>query len=190
MLLEGTTIREVRDIIERYDDYTPGFKKAISDSSYWHTLFSDSIAPIIDAHVEKLGLRIGQGVPVHITNSHDQQFYHGRYNIEYIETLLDFWISGKNEKFDKAGKFFEFLGEYDFDRDEVLVVDDSGNNLDTLHKPVQEGGGIAIAFNPRSDKHYAMFKEAGIPILDQEEPNLEPIIEIARDPKAISRYCI
>lgn len=190
VLLKGTTIKEIRNIIERFDDYTPGFKEAVGQlKDCEQTLYSDSMAPVIEKQIEKLGLDAGRGVPVGIEKDGTNDIYFGVYG-DFNISLLDWKLNGKKEDFFKTVEFMKYLNNRGIGLDEVAIIDDSGNNLEDLHKPVHEAGGIAIAFNPRSDKHYKSFQESGIPILKQDEPNLEPFIEIVKNPKSIGKYCI
>jgi hypothetical protein len=183
-LLKGLSIVQIEDISEGIE-YTPGLVeavKAFKDDEIIQLLFSDGLGPHITYQIGKLGLDAGSGVPPIVE-------YNGKEFQYDISSHPESKLTGKIADFDKIEKFHDYLNSYlKMPLENVAVIDDSGSNVEKLHVPVRDAGGLALGFNV-TDAHRPKFQENSIPIIKGE--NLEPFIEIVRDPREvmIARYC-
>jgi hypothetical protein len=161
----------------------------------FQTLFSDGLAPHIDYQLGKLGIIIGDGIPplieiptTDIDDTDDSILIanYATYRDHAGEVPTDAKLTGRIGKFNKIEKFFKYLEKVGMPMDRVAIIDDSGVNVEKLHRPVQEAGGIAIGFNV-TDNHRPDFQKASIPII--KGTDLSPFYEIVRDPSKINQYC-
>ena len=185
-LLKGMSLGEIKGIAHGIPK-TNGLYKAIKtfdDTGLYQVAFSDGLFPFIAYLAGYMGVDHYDGVPCYVMIDNEKKLFEpimlGRDDVSLV---------GEVEKFSKANAMFAHLKSKGYDLKDIAVIDDSGSNVQTLLRPVHEAGGIAIGFNP-TKTHLGKFKEAGIPVLVQEERSLEPFIEIVKNPEAIEKYCI
>ncbi len=184
-LLAGLSIAEIEEISNNViidPGYTTGFQYCVSSfehNGFYQTMFSDGLGPFINRQIERLRLDAGGGIPPMLS-------YNGQ-EFEYTPSApKEAKLTGRISKFNKTDAFFRHLKEKGFELNEVAVIDDSGSNVETLHVPVKNGGGVALGFNV-TDAHRPNFQKYGIPILKGKD--LVPFAEIVADPRKINLYC-
>ncbi len=182
-ILKGLTIADIEKISEGIE-YTDGLVDAVNgfkEDGRIQSLYSDGLGPHVTYQIRKLGLDEGKGIPPIVS--------HGGREFLYLPGVApNATLTGKIGKMDKAIEFMDYAKGYKIPMENIAIIDDSGSNIANLHKPVRDGGGIALGFNV-TEAHKSKFHEASIPILKGD--NLEPFIEIVRDPRevTIAKYC-
>ncbi|MBL7160258.1 MAG: hypothetical protein ISS93_00190 [Candidatus Aenigmarchaeota archaeon] len=185
-LLRGMTMEQVRDIADGVE-LTPGLQKAIEEfnkSGVRQVAFSDGFGPFVSYVARREGMGYWGVVPAIVKADGKETIFTN----EMIDS--DVVMTGKAEPYIKADAFFALSERRGYKPSDLAAIDDSETNIPTL-KRIQEGGGVAIGFNP-SESGAPKFRQAGIPILQQEERTLEPFIEIVLDPTdaTIGKYCL
>ncbi|RLJ04536.1 MAG: hypothetical protein DRP18_04585 [Candidatus Aenigmatarchaeota archaeon] len=185
-LLKGLRIEDIVRISSSIE-HSPGAEEAIQtfrEHGLVQTLYSDSLGPHITYQKLKLGMNSGKGVPPIIELP-------DRTETEYQDSHLDIpdaKLTGRVLPFKKVNEFFAYLQKLEIPLSDVAVIDDSGANIETLLKPVQESGGLAIGYNP-TDAHREKFYRHSIPVLKSFD--LRAFAEIVLDPResVIAKYC-
>ena len=184
-LLKGLSIAQIEEISEGIE-YTQGFLeavKAFKEDGIIQVLYSDGLGPHISYQIDKLGFDAGSGVPPIV----ELDGYEHQYDHSFPPEAK---LTGKIVDFDKIERFHNFREAYygGIPVEKVAVIDDSGSNVEKLHVPIRDAGGLALGFNV-TDAHRPKFQKNSIPIIKGN--SLEPFIEIVRDPReiTIARYC-
>ena len=186
-ILKGLSVRKIKEISENIE-YTSGFLDAVKkfkEEEIYQVIYSDGAGIVVDHQVEKLGIQGGGGVPPYLKTPEGENILYP----DYENTSDKAKLTGKVKlNFEKAKEFFFEILREGVTLDQVAIIDDSGTNLETLHKPIQNHGGLALAFNPK-DKYRPGFEKAGIPILDQESRDLRPFKEMVLDREKVENLC-
>ncbi|MBN2101672.1 MAG: hypothetical protein JW716_02255 [Candidatus Aenigmarchaeota archaeon] len=185
-ILRGATIDDAKRASEgiRYINGFEAATEAFRKAGLSQSLFSDGMGPMIDHQRIKHRMTAGGGVPPIL----DIGGVKTTYSVIHLNSPTAV-LTGETEKYNKIQNFFNYLIRAKTPLSQVAVIDDSGENVEHLLKPVMEAGGIAIGFNP-TKAHTGQFVKAGIPILVQEEKSLEPFIDIVQDRRTIGRHCV
>ena len=185
-LLKGLTMEDIIRISSSIE-YSPGAEEAIQgfrEHGLVQTLYSDGLGPHITYQKRKLGMNSGKGVPpvIELPDGTETDYQDSHLDIP------DAKLTGRVLPFKKAEEFFAYLESLGIPLSQVAVIDDSGANIETLLKPVQESGGIAIGYNP-TDAHREKFYNHSIPVL--KGLDLRSFAEIVLDPResVIGKYC-
>jgi len=182
-LLEGMTIRQIEEISKGIE-YTPDLREVVNafhQAGIYQTLFSDGPYPNVNCHYTKLYLEARGGVPPICDIG-------GREYPYYDEIPKGAVLTGRTVKFDKVTAFFDHVKKKRVPLRNVAVIDDSALNVERLHVPVRNAGGLALGFNVK-DSQRPKFEEYGIPVIRGN--SLEPFKEIVFNPKnaVIGTYC-
>ena len=191
-LLRGLTIKEIKQIAESIK-YSDGLEETVGwfkKDGIYQAALSDGLGPFVLYHMKKLGMDHKGFVPaVMDINGEEKPFE------EYMLDIDGAKLTGKALKFDKGKAFFDHakekgfvhIGDLKYRCSSVAAIDDSGANVESILLPIQEGGGIAVGYNP-TDEHRKTFQKYSVPVLKGSD--LRFFGEIVRNPGKIRDYCV
>lgn len=187
-VLSGMNIKLISEIAAS-TEYTPGLVEAVKafrEAGLYQAAFSDGFGPFVHWHTKNLGMGHAKVTPAYMDVNGDVVPFEPW--MLYYGTIL---FTGRAGEFDKAEAAFMHMAEEGYGKGVLAAIDDSGSNVELLLLPIHQNGGVAVGFNP-TEAHKPVFRRHGIPILDQDEPSLEPFMEIVRDPRleVMGRYCV
>jgi hypothetical protein len=183
-LLRGLTIKDIKRIAES-TKYNEGLEETVSrfkKDGVYQAALSDGLGPFVMYHMNKLGMDHKGFVPA-VMEIGGKELPFEEYMLDMEE---DAKLTGKVLKFDKGKAFFDHANEKGYPLSVVAAIDDSGANVEKILLKIQEGGGIAIGYNP-SEEHRKTFQKYSVPILKGNDLRL--FGEIVRDPKKLGQYC-
>ncbi|MBI4021552.1 MAG: hypothetical protein HY369_04880 [Candidatus Aenigmarchaeota archaeon] len=180
-LLTGTTMSEIRAIADGVP-LTPGFRETVASlrgCGVYQAAFSDGLGPFVSYVARREGMDHWGVVPAAVIA--------GNRKTLFSDEMLDrddVVLTGIVDRYDKSIALFDHLEVAGYTLTEVAAIDDSAANIPTLKK-IQQGGGVAVGFNPLDED---AFRRERIPILRGRA--LEPFGEIVRDPRAVEDLCV
>ncbi|MEM7815545.1 MAG: hypothetical protein QXN71_00310 [Candidatus Aenigmatarchaeota archaeon] len=183
-LLRGMTIKDIIEIADSVD-FSDGLVETIEDfrkRKIYQTAFSDGLGPFVCYLMKKNKMDYKGFVPAIMEIGGEEKPFE-----EHMLDIKDAKLTGKTLKFDKASSFFKHIEKKGHPLNVIAAIDDSGANVETLLLPIQEGGGIAVGYNP-TEEHKKIFYKFSIPVL--KGTDLRLFGEIVRNPGKIKDYCI
>ncbi len=173
---------------------TEGVVAGLRDYGVFQTAASNDLGPFVHGVAERLGgvdsvksMPVGIGRPFWPSSEPFDPRKGYRNQNAHIDA--SFWhFHGADREYRSLGEAVGELTGRGYKGSDIMVVGGVQPDVRTMRRVVDEGG-LSVGFNPNVDTQ-RMIERMGMKSLIQQEPDLAPIGEIARDPGKLGYYCV